>query len=423
LSIISQLYISPSYVPIDSSTTLINAKIIQKLDAFDIKTTVLTVSPDDTHYVVTPDLSDIFKSDRKVYRLRSHEVGGKFLMVNRKILRRALPVIFFVPDYHFVWEFLAILELLKIKRECNIDIIQSVSAPYCSHIVGYFAKKILKKPWICHLDDFWADQPAEHFDRYRFINRWLEKKCFEKADVVLSSSKEILELARLRYPDSITKKFIFIPPCYEPRHYPESDEEQRDKYVFSFMGGFYPGKREARSLFAALQIIKNRCSDIYSKLQINLIGIDQVKYQKIANDLGIGDVVKCQGRVNYLDSMKLMRKSSVLIHLGYMNKKFDEDIHISGKLFEYLGAERLVLSITTTTGPVADFTRDNKGIVCDYKNPEDIADKFVEIVSNYSIDDLYNWKNPIHVRDLYSSNAVAAEYKKLFERLVSDAAD
>jgi glycosyltransferase involved in cell wall biosynthesis len=416
-----QLFISPSYIPIDSSVTLINAKIINKLDDFGVTTTVLTVSPEDTSYTVTPKLLDIFKSKRRVYRVRSYEAGGRFLMALRKVLRKVFPVIFFAPDYHFIWEFLAILKLFKVKKQCKIDIIHSVSAPYCSHIVGYFAKSILKKPWVCHLDDFWVDQVFEHFHAFRFINRWLEKICFKKADVVLSTSKEILELAKARYSQDIQNKFIFIPPGYELRYYPQVYTEEKDKYKFTYLGVLYPGRREPHSLFAAVKYIKHEHPEIYKRLEITLVGIDHSKYQQMADKEEIGGIVRCRGRVDYLESMRLMKEASALIHIGLMNSRFNDDIHISGKIFEYFGAERLILAITTLSGPVADFIRENNGIVSDYNNPKDIADAIVKIVSDYSIDDLYNWKNPSHVQTLYSSESVASAYKELFHKVISNA--
>jgi glycosyltransferase involved in cell wall biosynthesis len=316
---------------------------------------------------------------------------------------------------------LAILKLFKIRKECKIDVIHSVSAPYCSHIVGFIAKTILKKPWVCHLDDFWADQSAEHFDRYRFINRWIEKKCLEKADVVLSTSREILSLAAARYPEVIRKKFTFVPPSYESSHYPRRGFASDGKFRFTYLGVLYPGKREPASLFEALRIVRERHPQTYSRIEVYLVGVDHNTYQSMAERLGIGDVVKCSGRVDYLESMKLMKEASVLVHIGYLSGKFSEDIHISGKLFEYLGAERLMLAITSLSGPVADFIRENNGIVSDYNNPNDIADALVKIVSHYSIDDLYNWKNPSHVQKLYSSESVASVYKELFQRLISNA--
>jgi glycosyltransferase involved in cell wall biosynthesis len=104
-----------------------------------------------------------------------------------------------------------------------------------------------------------------------------------------------------------------------------------------------------------------------------------------------------------------------------MSGKFSEEVHISGKLFEYLGAERLMLAITTLSGPVADFIREHNGMVCDYNNPKDIADAVVKIVSDHSIDDLYNWTNPLHVQKLYSSESVASAYKELFNKLICNA--
>jgi glycosyltransferase involved in cell wall biosynthesis len=342
-------------------------------------------------------------------------------MTLRKVLGKLFPIIFFAPDSHFIWEFLAIFKLFEIKRQCKIDIIHSVSAPYCSHIVGYFAKTVLKKPWICHLDDFWVDQVFEHFHAFRFINRRLEKICFKRADVILSTSKEILELAKARYSQAIQHKFIFIPPGYEARHYPQTCTGERAKYKFTYLGVLYPGRREPLSLFTAVKTIKDEHPEIYKRLEINLVGIDYSKYQQMADKEEIGDVVRCRGRVDYLESMRHMKEASVLIHIGLMNDRYNEDIHISGKIFEYLGAERLILAITTLSGPVADFVRENNGLVCDYSNPKDIAEAIVKIVSNYSIEGLHRWKNPSHVQELYSSESVASAYKALFHKLVSNA--
>jgi hypothetical protein len=169
-------------------------------------------------------------------------------MALRQVLRKVFPIIFFAPDYHFIWEILAIFKLFTIKKECKIDIIHSVSAPYCSHIVGFIAKTILKKPWVCHLDDFWADQSAEHFDRYRFINRWIEKKCSIKADVVLSTSREILSLAAARYPEVIRKKFTLFLHLMKVVTYPRRGFASDGKFRFTYLGVLYPGKREPASL-------------------------------------------------------------------------------------------------------------------------------------------------------------------------------
>lgn len=413
-----QLVITPSYVPVDSSVTLINAKIIDLLEEKNIDSVVLSVAPEDTGYCVNKKLLDIFPSGRKVYRIRSYEKGRKWLAASRKYLKRILPVLFHIPDFHFVWEILAITKLRKISQENKIDLIHSISAPYCSHIVGYFAKLILKKPWICHLDDFWADQPVEHFDRYRFLNYWLEKKCFEKADIVLSTSLEILDFARKRYPIAVTKKFHFIPPCYNSSEYPGSFEKNNEKHTFTFLGVFYRNHREPHGLFKALEIIKKTRPDVYKKLNIRLIGRNVLEWKDYVKENELAGLVKLQGQVDYRESLLEMKRASVLIHFGFMRKENDEDIHVSGKIFEYFGAHRLILAITTPKGPVAEIIKKARGVVADYNDPKNIAQVMVDIVDNYSISQLYHWENPGDIEDNYSSEAVIAKYRKLFECLI-----
>lgn len=417
---IRQLFISSSYPPIDSSVTLINSKINNKLEIKNILTTVLTVTPEDTILPVNNELETIFASKHNVYRVHTWEKGSATVTLLRRILRKLMPFLFFVPDYHFIWTILASKELYRIRKESPFDIIHSVSAPYCSHIVGLFAKLTTGKPWVCHMDDFWADNPAEHFSCFRFANYWLERLCFEFADAIISSSREILDLASRRCSSRITKKFIFIPPGYEPSHYPTIENHEKQKYILSYLGAFYKNKREPYTLLEALKMLKDSNTKIYTLLEVRLIGDSSSDYQEMINQLSINDAAKCFNRVNYLKSMELMKDSSVLIHLGYMSGKHVQDIHISGKLFEYLGAERLILGVTTLDGPVADFIRNANGKVCDYNSPESIAQTITDIVQNYTIKELYNWNMNQITKATYHIDRIADSYSKLFSILSSE---
>ncbi len=427
---IVQLYISPSYVPVDSSVTLINSKIIDALEGYSIKTVVLTVATEDTWFRITPRLSEIFPSDRKVYRVRSYEKGKKTLISLRTLLRKLLPFIFFIPDFHFIWEILAIKKLFKIRNEHTIDIIHSVSAPHSSHIVGYCAKLLFKRPWVCHLDDFWWNQAGKHYSIFRPVNKWLEKNCFQKADIVLSTSREILSFAEAHYADDVVKKFVFIPPCYEPKHYPrpgvrKTKDSASSKYRLKYLGVFYPGRRDPVTFLKAIEHLKSNNHDIYHKLEVNFIGGNAETYTEYAKELDITDAVSFNKSVDYLTATKLMKESELLIHLGFMRNErsgdigidsCSDDFYLSGKLFEYIGAKRLIFAITTPSGPVADFIIAHKGVVADYRDPFDIARKLKEIVTRYSVEDLHKWSHP-HSERLYSSRAVAKQYYELFRSL------
>ncbi len=413
---LTQLVITPSYPPVDSSVTLINIRLIEALERLGVKTVVLTVTPQDVEYTITTSLERIFHSARRVYRIKTYEKGSWWLKSIRKLLTKT--PIHYLPDSHYIWTMYAIRALQGIFRQESIDIIHSISAPYASHIVAYAAKKISNKPWVCNLVDFWASQPAEHFNRYRSWNYWLQDRCFEKAEYIVASTPEIQEMTGSRYPEAIRSKMKCLPPGYEAEHYPRIFKRSTSKYLFIYLGVFYRDKREPYTLFRALKGIKEERPDVYRKLEFRLVGIDPGYWNEVVGEYGVGEAVKVESRVDYLESVRLMKEAGVLLHIGYMNMKYPQDIHISGKLSEYLGAQRLIFSLTTPEGPVADFTRKAKGVVADYNDPTDIGKKIISITENYKPMELYRWKSPKWI-DRYDINNIAREYLNIFEGLVT----
>jgi len=416
---LTQLVITPSYPPVDTSVSLINIKIIDALERLGVQTIVLTVNTDDTLLPINIKLNEIFPSHRKVYRLKTWEQGGALYQGIRAFMRKT--PLFNAPDYHLLWELNAIAHLGSIFRENKIDIIHSISAPYCSHIVGLFARALMHKPWICHLDDYWVDQTIfapKFFNEYAVVNKYLEAICFNLADIILSTSNEILDLSRHRYPSSIQDKYRYLPPSYNPRHYTERKVGQRNnKHRFVFLGKFYKGLREPDNLFAAIEIIKKKNTAVYKRISVELIGTNAKHYTSMIRERGISEVVSLLEQTDYLTSMLKMKDADVLIHVGIINERYESDLHISGKLFEYIGANRMILGITTPKGPVKDFIANIGGVNCIYHDPQSIANAIIYIVRNYPLVNLRGWKYSHTVDLLYNVNYVTSKYKELMMKL------
>lgn len=415
---LTQLVITPSYPPVDSSVTMINIKIIEALERLGVRTVVLTVTPEDVDYTVTPQLEQIFRSGRKVYRVKTYERNGKLLSWLRLAAIRT--PLHYAPDGHYIWDVMAIKTLWRIFQENRINIIHSISSPYCSHIVGYFAKKISGKPWICHLDDFWADQPAEHFGMYRWINRWLQGRCFTHADAILSTSREILDAADKWIPARVRKKYAYIPPSYSRSHYPTKYRMDTGKYTFAYLGVFYPGKREPYTLFGALRLIKQSHPALFDKMAIRIIGPDPQKWVSEAKKYGVDHAVEFISRVDYLNALRHMKESAVLLNISMSARwRITEDIYVPGKLFEYFGANRLIVSMTTKNSPVAKFTERLGGISCDYDDPEDIARTLMGIMRKHTIMSLYRWNYREPLYRSYESDNVSRLYLSLIQKLAA----
>jgi glycosyltransferase involved in cell wall biosynthesis len=433
---ISQLVITPSYPPMDSSVTLINAKITRALRKINVDTVVITVDPSDMYIggqtnkaTVTPNLEKIFGKDKRVYRFKTYEIGRRWIGWYRLILRSLFPFVFYSPDYHFIWVIMAAIHLTRIKRTESIDIIHSISSPRCSHVLGYIAKKIFHKPWICHLDDFWVDQirwSPQSLGTYNRLNQMIEKLCFNNADVILSTSREILMLMSERYPSAITKKMVYIPPSFDPNDYPETTPQKNEKYLFTFLGFLYYGdsqmiRREPYAMFEALSYIKKHDPQKYIKIDFRLVGVDHEYWNSEAARYGVADTVHCTGWVDYLESMRIMKESSVLVHLGISGRLLNEDIFVSGKLFEYFGSGRLVLGLTTAKGPVANIIRQNDGIVCDGNDHRQIVAALLGIMESHTVSELHNRKRTSIAEKEYDVSVVAENYRELYKRLIDAA--
>lgn len=334
--------------------------------------------------------------------------------------RRALKKtpIHYLPDSHYIWTVNAIRALPAVFRREKIDVIHSVSAPYASHIVAYAAKRLSGKPWLCNLVDFWAAQPAEHFDRYRWLNYWLQDRCCAAADRIVTSTREIMDLTAARYHRRIRDKFECILPSFDPIRYPTEYHKHLDKYVFTFLGVFYQKKREPYTLLKALQAIKEGKPAAYKKLAFNLVGIEPAKWLDAVEEHGVADVVRLVPRVDFSESMRLMKEAGVLLHIGYMSGKFPQDMHISGKLSEYLGAHRLILALTTPEGPVADFIRRTGGVVADYRDPDDIKKAVIRIVETTTPARLYKW-TPTKAAYEYDVRRAANRYLDILNEVTS----
>ena len=109
-------------------------------------------------------------------------------------------------------------------------------------------------------------------------------------------------------------------------------------YRFSFLGVLYDPWRRPDTIFKALKILRDKNPGLAAKIRFDLVGVEEEKYSALANEMGVGDIVTCKPRVDYFTSMRIMKESAVLVHIGFITDKHPEDIHISGKLFEYVGA-------------------------------------------------------------------------------------
>ena len=118
---------------------------------------------------------------------------------------------------------------------------------------------------------------------------------------------------------------------------------EKSKFHICYTGRIYAEKTDAEIFFKSLRdLCNNKIIDI-SDLQIDYAGNDfELLYQQ-ALKYHLGNVMKNHGFLQRIDALEMQRQSQLLITLVWN----DEGDTLSGKLMEYLMAERNILAIVT----------------------------------------------------------------------------
>lgn len=257
-------------------------------------------------------------------------------------------------------------EAIKIIRQAGTmeeyEYIISECAPFSSNIVAYYFKK--KMPNVIWIADFrdpviQADTPAILRLYYSFWMKRVEKK----AKHVVTVNEIVLDELKLK-----TSKGKIISNGYDREDYIEivkdSDKETRKRVVFTYTGNVYPRKRNLLLFFRALKEL-NEDNDIdLNNIVVKYAGSDYVSMVRQAEVYGIQYILEDNGSINHEDAIKLQRESDVLL-LATWNTEKEQGV-ITGKFFEYLAAEKPIISLVTGNKPnslIKEYT-DNYDLGC-----------------------------------------------------------
>ncbi len=104
------------------------------------------------------------------------------------------------PDYAMFWIFTVYRNKTKISKD--YDSIVSVSLPFTSHVCASILVKELKAQWIMDIGDPFSlkfQSPENNKILYSFLNRFIEKKYYHKADQIFFTHKEVLDFHQKKF--------------------------------------------------------------------------------------------------------------------------------------------------------------------------------------------------------------------------------
>lgn len=361
------LYITTSYPPFYDMGTIRNQKIINGLISRNHKVTVLSPdnkSDDVTEEIINGNLREWRTKRPFFYNVREKLDGGN------KLLLKIWNVIggkFFFPDTFAFWTFKA-LKFLKKKDTDGFDIIISSSGSYLSHVIANkFAKKH-ELPWFAYYGDPWS---YSGYGKIKKIISYYEKWILKNCNVIALTTHETIECYKCLLKGIRSNiKLVYIPCGYDTVMKLGNTTSVKPVVLeVVYTGVAYSNDRDLTNTILSV-------SDL-SDTTFTIVGSYSDKYQKI-------DVKpKCinfLGRVTYKESLDIINKAHVLLHIGNYGA-----LQIPGKTYSYLSSCKPILYIKQEKGhdPTLELLKKFKGVYFVNNEVDEIRQAIKFINDNY----------------------------------------
>lgn len=321
-----------------------------------------------------------------------------------------------IPDYFMLWIPIAVFKALKLIRNENIDIIYTTSPLHTSQVIGIIIKKITGKLWIADFRDAWTQEPYLHFPTkmHKWLHSVLEYLVFKNADRIITISDPFKENMQTLYKGIARDKISVIMNGYDPEDFKNIAYRDDGKFTITYTGSFM-GTRTPQYFFDAINELIKENPGIMKQIRVIYAGwSSNVIRQYIAGKI-IESVVEIKSLIKHKTSIEYICNSDVLFfNLGI--EKFSEKA-VTGKIFEYLYAQRPIIAMTPVNGIAAKIINDARaGYVLNPTDVKGAKDIVYKLYKKYLKGEL-NIKPDLKLIEKYDRRKLAKELSEELDKL------
>lgn len=300
-----------------------------------------------------------------------HGRSGIDLMVRRAstIGRRVL-----VPDENVTWNATAIPKAIAVARREGIDVVLTTSPPGSVHLIGAAVKRATGAKWVADLRDSIALHP--HRSTQGVGARAKQKArasiahlVARRADAIVTAADAITEETRGLSPRA---RVVTIANGSDFDDFAGLEYRRADRLRLTHTGSFF-GHRDPKPFLRALN------ASGLDDVAVRFVGDFRPGDREFLDSLELGDRVELIDYVPRRESLRLQKESDALLLLIPEAGGRGRGV-LSGKVFEYLAAERPVLAVVPPDGAAAQLIRDTgAGVVAPPEDVDAIRDALVAL--------------------------------------------
>jgi glycosyltransferase involved in cell wall biosynthesis len=291
-------------------------------------------------------------------RLPSEEMHGLagtdlLLAQARLAYRRVL-----LPDASVTWLPTAVPAAVRIVKSEGIDAVITTSPPNSMHLLGASIKRLTGIPWVADFRDAVLGNADRRFDRtaVRAKEKALEqvvRLVARSADGVVAVSEPIADEVRSFEPAGQVR---VIPNGCDFDDFAGLEYHDSERFRITHTGSFF-GQRDPRPFLTALA--ESGLDDVVARFAGDFRAADR----EWVEELDLGDRLELLSYVPHRQALELQRDSEANLLL-LPEAAGRGRVVPSGKIFEYLAAERPILAAVPPDGAAAELVRETgSGVV------------------------------------------------------------
>lgn len=319
------------------------------------------------------------------------------------------------PDKTIGWYPTAINEGRSLFSQWSPDIIFTTVPPFTALLVASKLARMIDVPWVADYRDLWSEHGYyQGVGIRKKIDRFIENRTLSTCKGLITVTNSWAK--QLKGSRDIPVEFVMN--GFDPDDFDNNTPIDLfpDHLTILYAGGFYENKRDPAKLFEALGKLGEEAKKIKILLYTDEgIGDLNENHHAIIKKYDLQEQIVCNEYIDQKELLQIELGVDMLLLLRWDDPR--ESSVVAGKLFEYIGADKPILSVGSTVGEAADIIRDNDlGVV---SNDVDEIAKYLKSCIAAKDKDV-NWSAPNVNRERFKRSSQFKKLEKFLVNIVDD---
>jgi len=319
---------------------------------------------------------------------------------------------FFLPDARKGWNKFAFAKAEELLKTQDFKAVITTGPPHSTHLIGQKLQAKYGVKWLADFRDPWTD--IYYYNELyptpvaKWLDRRMERHVLENADAVAVVSADMKRLFVAKSAVITPEKIAVLPNGFDETDFENWTEPANELFTL-----LYSGTVTHKYGMQTFLSVADEMAAAGKMMQLVFAGKqDEIVQKQLASLAHVAVVLK--GYVSHSEAVKLLQQTDALL-LAIPDLPDNKGV-LTGKLFEYLAAQRPILCLGPTDGDAAAIIREAQaGVTHNYADAAAIRQHLENLYQNWQqkTTPTYN----AGVVKSFSRKAVAGQLAEIISRL------